>query len=77
MAVTLSGLKSTQHSFRHNPESPVELHISVDTTHGAGKHEARRVISRLLNMGKTNKESPAALATGLGKEQAGVKRSEE
>jgi hypothetical protein len=28
-------------------------------------------------MGKTNKESPAALATGLGKEQAGVKRSEE
>lgn len=36
MLITSSGLKPTQHRFSHHPESPVKLHISVDTTHGAG-----------------------------------------
>lgn len=36
MLITSSGLKPTQHRFSHHPEGPVEPHISVDTTHGAG-----------------------------------------
>lgn len=36
MLITSSGLKPTQHRFRHHPESPVELHITVNTAHRTG-----------------------------------------